>query len=129
MLSRRGAGGGAGERKPSSSRWIDGEGGKVQSEMKTEELITQNLRDALEKHRILIEHGKQELACQQKSGSSLCNDEAMVLATSSSPSRSRKSPTTQTTAAGKTATILVSKSKTKSGLPLLLKTPPAAAAN
>lgn len=122
--------------------------GKVQSfnSNNKNDLTSQNLRDALEKHRILIVNRKQDsrtgiiinqhttdTSSQSKSHQAAL-DETFKL----SPVRGRRTlqieqqqqvttankfNSSPGAATGKTATILVSKSKTKSGLPLVLKTP------
>lgn len=121
-------------------------GGIVQSfnsNNKTD-ITSQNLREALEKHRILITNRKQnsrtENVIKQRnidtSSQSKSNQTALNAILKLSPGNTRKTLhidqqqhatvgkiNSSSGAAGKTATILVSKSKTKSGLPLLLKTP------
>lgn len=71
---------------------------------------TTNLARTLEKHVILMEN-------QSKFNIT----KTTVHPTTTIVAASIVSPTKATTCAGKTATILVSKSKTKTGLPLLLK--------
>uniref|UniRef100_A0A1A9VZX9 WH1 domain-containing protein n=1 Tax=Glossina brevipalpis TaxID=37001 RepID=A0A1A9VZX9_9MUSC len=71
---------------------------------------TTNLTKTLEKHVILMEN------------QSKCTlTKPTINPTTTSVAASVASPTKGTTCTGKTATILVSKSKTKTGLPLLLK--------
>lgn len=122
-----------------------GNGEKVQSSSKNMkgDLATQNLRVALNKHKNLIGFESQDSSAKQhtmisaaassssskqsKSNYSLLNEtqrtsqieQQLQLQQSSTAAKQGNS----LAAGGKTATILVSKSKTKTGLPLLLKTP------